>query len=115
MALNSLQVLRQSGVGIACDTPEYLRQFILIKMSFWITSILISDDKIEIRPFDSDAQDATTNPSLVFAAAIKVDYEHLIEEALRYAVPRRTNRDAQVDLAADYLVGLHIVFFLTQS
>ena len=31
-------------------------------------------------------QDATTNPSLLYQAAQKPQYEHLVEDALQYAI-----------------------------
>ncbi|KAG5643661.1 hypothetical protein DXG03_000541 [Asterophora parasitica] len=57
-------------------------------------------------------QDATTNPSLVFAAVKKPEYIHLLDEAVLYALSRRTSLEAQTELASDYLlvqVGIHIL------
>ena len=47
------------------------------------------------------AQDATTNPSLIFKAAAKEEYEHLLIDALEYAKNNTTNDDELFDLALD--------------
>ncbi|KAG6880454.1 hypothetical protein C0993_006991, partial [Termitomyces sp. T159_Od127] len=53
-------------------------------------------------------QDATTNPSLVYAAVTKPGsaYAQLVEDAVRYAVDsnRDLDLDARAELACDYLV-----------
>ncbi|RDB17676.1 Transaldolase [Hypsizygus marmoreus] len=88
MSLNALQTLRQAGITIASDTGEYLKIG-------------------EFYP-----QDATTNPSLVFAAVTKPEYSHIIDGAVQYALSRRTTLEAQTELACDYLlvqVGLQIL------
>ncbi|KAG6808967.1 hypothetical protein H0H92_002201 [Tricholoma furcatifolium] len=85
---NGLDTLKQSGIVIASDTAEY-----------WKIG--------EFFP-----QDATTNPSLVFAATSKPEYAHWAEKAVQYALTRRSSVDAQTDLACDYLlvqVGIQIL------
>jgi len=48
-------------------------------------------------------QDATTNPSLLFAAASMPSYEKLVKEALVYAKTKGTTVDEQVTIAMDKL------------
>jgi len=48
-------------------------------------------------------QDATTNPSLLFSAAKLPQYNHLIEDGLKYARARATDPKRQVQLAMDKL------------
>ncbi|KAJ2711123.1 sedoheptulose-7-phosphate:D-glyceraldehyde-3- phosphate transaldolase, partial [Coemansia spiralis] len=58
--------------------------------------------------FESIAQykptDATTNPSLLLAAAGKAQYAPLIDEAIEWAKGQATTVDAQVDKAFDKLL-----------
>ncbi|KAJ1957513.1 sedoheptulose-7-phosphate:D-glyceraldehyde-3- phosphate transaldolase [Linderina pennispora] len=58
--------------------------------------------------FESIAQykptDATTNPSLILAAANKPQYAHLIDEAIAYAKKEATTTDEQVEKAFDKLL-----------
>jgi transaldolase len=49
-------------------------------------------------------QDATTNPSLILAAANKPGYEKLIDVAVKYAKEKGGSIDAQADAATDRLV-----------
>ena len=51
-------------------------------------------------------QDATTNPSLILAAANKPTYAHLIDAAIKYAKEKDGNLDAQADHALDRLVSV---------
>ncbi|KAG6878880.1 hypothetical protein C0992_006928 [Termitomyces sp. T32_za158] len=95
---STLDTLRRSGVVVTSDTAKYhqISKFAL--------------------------QDATTNPSLVYAAVTKPDgeYAHLIGEAVGYAsrdsVP---DLNAQAECACDYLVStprlLHRALFFTFS
>ncbi|KAG6918476.1 hypothetical protein DXG01_014103 [Tephrocybe rancida] len=88
MPQSALEALQQSGIVIASDTGEYL----------------------QIGEFFP--QDATTNPSLVFAAISKPPYAHLTDEALHYATSRPGSLEAQTELACDYLlvqVGIQIL------
>ncbi|KAG5734308.1 Transaldolase, partial [Termitomyces sp. T112] len=90
MTLNALDILKESGLIIASDTGEYLK----------------------IGEFFP--QDATTNPSLVFAAISKPQYAHLTDAAVQYALSRPGSLDleAQTELACDYLlvqVGMQIL------
>jgi len=48
-------------------------------------------------------QDATTNPSLLFAAASMPQYDHLVNEALDYAKSKGKTTDEQVTIAMDKL------------
>ncbi|KAJ2813837.1 sedoheptulose-7-phosphate:D-glyceraldehyde-3- phosphate transaldolase, partial [Coemansia furcata] len=58
--------------------------------------------------FESIAQykptDATTNPSLILAAAGKAQYAHLIDEAIEWAKTKATTLDDQVEKAFDKLL-----------
>ncbi|KAJ1902783.1 sedoheptulose-7-phosphate:D-glyceraldehyde-3- phosphate transaldolase [Coemansia sp. RSA 922] len=58
--------------------------------------------------FESIAQykptDATTNPSLILAAAGKAQYAHLIDEAIEWAKTNATTVDDQVEKAFDKLL-----------
>ncbi|KAG5338325.1 hypothetical protein C0989_007563 [Termitomyces sp. Mn162] len=90
MTSNALDILKESGLIIASDTGEYLK----------------------IGEFFP--QDATTNPSLVFAAISKPQYAHLTDAAVQYALSRPGSLDleAQTELACDYLlvqVGMQIL------
>ena len=50
--------------------------------------------------------DATTNPSLVFAAVSKPEYADLMDRAVQYAVSCHPSapQDEKTELAMDYLV-----------
>lgn len=48
-------------------------------------------------------RDATTNPSLIFAAAQKEDYQHLVEEALEWSEKHSSGSEQQIDLALERL------------
>ncbi|KAJ7151202.1 transaldolase [Mycena filopes] len=78
---NALQALRESGIRIASDTGEYN----------------------QIREFEADLTDATTNPSLVLAAVSKPEYANIVHEAVNFArgrLPLASVRDITV-LAMD--------------
>jgi len=49
-------------------------------------------------------QDATTNPSLILAAAQKPQYAHLIEDAIKYAQAKDVSDAVKLDLATDKLL-----------
>ena len=49
-------------------------------------------------------QDATTNPSLILAAAKKTEYGALIDRAVEYGKKSGGNIDAQVDATLDNLL-----------
>jgi len=49
-------------------------------------------------------QDATTNPSLILAAANKPGYAHLINAAVTYAKQKGGDLDTQANAALDRLV-----------
>jgi transaldolase len=49
-------------------------------------------------------QDATTNPSLILAAAKKPEYAALIDKAVEYGKKHGATIDAQVDAALDNLL-----------
>jgi transaldolase len=50
-------------------------------------------------------QDATTNPSLILAAAGKSDYQRLIDVAVKYGKDKGGDVDTQVNAAMDRLVS----------
>lgn len=52
--------------------------------------------------------DATTNPSLVYAAVSKADYSHLVNEAVRHAQTHLNSAsiDEKTAFALDHLVSL---------
>src|SRR5438067_3760716 len=49
-------------------------------------------------------QDATTNPSLLFQAAQKPQYEHLVNDALDYAIHFPADRTARTEAFMDKLL-----------
>ncbi|GAA5812505.1 Transaldolase [Mucor flavus] len=49
-------------------------------------------------------QDATTNPSLILAAAQKPQYAHLIEDAIKYAQSKDISDEEKLELATDKLL-----------
>lgn len=49
-------------------------------------------------------QDATTNPSLLYQAAQKPQYEHLVADALRYAADQLGDRSARTEAFMDRLL-----------
>ncbi|KAI8640500.1 transaldolase [Parasitella parasitica] len=49
-------------------------------------------------------QDATTNPSLILAAAQKPQYAHLIDDAIKYAKSKNLSAEETLDLATDKLL-----------
>jgi len=56
--------------------------------------------------------DATTNPSLIYAAAMDAKYSSLIDDALLYAIKKSGDKDVQLKLALDKLAvnfGLKIL------
>lgn len=67
-----------------------------------LTTIVIDTGDIEaIKTYTPT--DATTNPSLILAAAEKPQYKHLIEEAVAYAKAKGTSAQAQRQLLMDKL------------
>jgi len=57
-------------------------------------------------------QDATTNPSLIFAASQLAQYKHLVEDAIHYGQKHGGSTDQKVSLALDKLAvnfGLEIL------
>lgn len=62
-------------------------------------------------------QDATTNPSLILAAANKPGYAHLIDAAVKYGKQKGGDLDAQANAALDRLVRYSTQFscFVTQT
>src|SRR3954453_24187049 len=49
-------------------------------------------------------QDATTNPSLLYQAAQKPQYQHLVEDALQYAIALPGDRAVRTDAFMDRLL-----------
>ncbi|KAJ7207174.1 hypothetical protein GGX14DRAFT_535387 [Mycena pura] len=66
-APNALQTLRSFGIRVASDAAEYH----------------------QLREFDGYLMDATTNPSMMFAAASKAEYAHIVQDAVDFALGRR--------------------------
>lgn len=58
-------------------------------------------------------QDATTNPSLILAAANNPGYSHLIDAAVKYAKQKGGSIDAQTNAALDRLVCFQLRTRLT--
>lgn len=76
----SLDLLKQTGTVVVSDSGDF--------------------ESIDIyKP-----QDATTNPSLLLAAANKPQYAHLIEAAVKYAKEKSSDINKQADLAVDRLL-----------
>jgi transaldolase len=46
-------------------------------------------------------EDCTTNPSLILKAAQKPEYQHLVDEAVRWAAKKGGTKDARVEAACD--------------
>lgn len=55
---------------------------------------------------DMNFKDATTNPTLLLAAANKPQYAHLVDSAIKYGKSRGGTLHDQACLAMDRLVGL---------
>ena len=49
-------------------------------------------------------QDATTNPSLLYQAAQKPQYQHLVDDALKYAIHSPGDRAARTEAFMDRLL-----------
>ena len=49
-------------------------------------------------------QDATTNPSLLFAAVQKPEYRHLLDDAIEHALKSPGERDARAEVGMDKLL-----------
>lgn len=56
---------------------------------------------------DMNFKDATTNPTLLLAAANKPQYAHLVDSAIKYGKSRGGTLHDQACLAMDRLVGLY--------
>lgn len=54
-------------------------------------------------------QDATTNPTLILAAAQMPEYQHLVQEAIQYAQAQGANR-TKADLLRDVCEKLAVNF-----
>ncbi|CDK25800.1 unnamed protein product [Kuraishia capsulata CBS 1993] len=76
----SLDFLKESGTVVVTDTGEFP---LIAKYT---------------------PQDATTNPSLILAAAKKPEYTKLIDVAITYGISKGSGIDHQVDLAMDRLL-----------
>lgn len=61
------------------------------------------------------SQDATTNPSLILAAANKPGYAHLIDAAIEYGKQKGGDLDAQASAAVDRLVRYSTVHFVVRT
>ena len=61
-------------------------------------------------------QDATTNPSLILAAANKPAYQRLIDAAVEHGKSKGGSVDEQVNAAMDRLVSIiHFGYFMPSS
>ena len=56
---------------------------------------------------DLNSKDATTNPTLLLAAANKPQYAHLVDSAIQYGRSKGGTVHDQACLAMDRLVGLY--------
>lgn len=76
-----------------------------------MTTIVVDTGDIDsIRKFHPT--DATTNPSLILAAAQKPEYRHLIEEAVKYGRDKTSSKDQLMPLILDKIFvnfGLEIL------
>ena len=77
---SSLDQLKSTGTVVVCDSGDFA-----------------TIDKYK-------PQDATTNPSLILAAAKKAEYAKLIDEAVAYGKKHGSNIDEQVDATLDNLL-----------
>lgn len=78
---NSLDALKQTGTVVVSDSGDFA----------------------SISKYNP--QDATTNPSLILAAAKDPQYAKLIDVAIEYAKKKGGDTDAMVDAALDRLVS----------
>ncbi|RPA83312.1 transaldolase [Ascobolus immersus RN42] len=78
--VSSLEQLKQSGTTVVCDSGDFATI-------------------AKYKP-----QDATTNPSLILAAAKKPEYAHLIDAAIAYGKEHGSDIESQVDAALDRLL-----------
>lgn len=77
---SSLDQLKATGTTVVCDSGDFA-----------------TIDKYK-------PQDATTNPSLILAAAKKPEYQKLIDEAITYGKKQGGDLDSQVDHTLDALL-----------
>jgi transaldolase len=69
------------------------------------TGTVVVSDSGDFESIDAyKPQDATTNPSLILAAAGKKEYAHLIDAAVKYAKEKGGNIDQQAEAAMDRLL-----------
>ncbi|KAF8635265.1 hypothetical protein AX15_000488 [Amanita polypyramis BW_CC] len=69
------------------------------------TGTVVVSDSGDFESIDAyKPQDATTNPSLILAAANKPNYAHLIDAAIKYAKEKGADIDTQADHAIDRLL-----------
>ncbi|KAF8706584.1 hypothetical protein AX14_013773 [Amanita brunnescens Koide BX004] len=70
-----------------------------------LTGTVVVSDSGDFESIDAyKPQDATTNPSLILAAANKPNYAHLIDAAIIYGKEKGGDLDAQADHALDRLL-----------
>lgn len=69
------------------------------------TETFLFSSRVSSLDLTSPLQDATTNPSLILAAAGKAGYAKLIDTAVAYAKEKGGDINAQVENATDRLVS----------
>lgn len=90
----STTALAEQQTGTKLSQLEQLKRFTKV--------VADTGDFESIRDFKP--QDATTNPSLIFAAAQKEEYGHLLEEVLRNRKNSGLSGAAQIEDAIDHLL-----------
>lgn len=71
-----MQIFIQSGLSVRQNTDEELSSRGTL-IAFLLTSTAIEEYK---------PQDATTNPSLILAAAKMPTYQHLVDQAIKFGI-----------------------------
>lgn len=97
--LTSLDHLKATGTTIVTDTGEFEGKY---DLELGVVFVKADEDWSAIDVFKP--QDATTNPSLLLAAADKPEYKRLVDVALQYGKEKGRNPDEQATAAMDRLV-----------
>ncbi|KAG1768538.1 hypothetical protein EDD22DRAFT_872295 [Suillus occidentalis] len=96
----SLDLLKQTGTVVVSDSGDFECMFLIVHhldhaLIFWL--ILSAIDVYK-------PQDATTNPSLILAAANKPGYSRLIDAAVKIGKSKGGSLEQQTDAAMDRLL-----------
>jgi len=99
ITFTALDAVREAGITIASDGAEFNSESTLNSIEF--NQLILAEEIGEFAPTD-----ATTNPSLVYAAVSSPEYFYLVDEAVKYAQSRipSASIEEKTDLALDRLV-----------